>query len=168
MSVCQRSAQGAKAPQRPPAEQAEPLTAHHRKESDRLRLVAFFVALAWVRTRKGAELRKRVSVCQRSAQGAKAPQRSPAEQAEPLTAHHRIEKRLADAGRFFVAATRVRTRTSLYIRTLGEQNLPFTDGKQIADAFGVKWRSRDDRCLNTYKPAGHRQYQKLLLRIRPQ
>ena len=28
MSVCQRSAQGAKAPQRPPAKQAEPLTAH--------------------------------------------------------------------------------------------------------------------------------------------
>ena len=97
-----------------------------------------------------------------------APQRPPAEQAEPLTAHHRIEKRLADAGRFFVAVPRVRTRTSLYIRTLGEQNLPFTDGKQIADAFGVKWRFRDDRCLNTYKPAGHRQYQKLLLRMRPQ
>ena len=53
----------------------------------------------------------------------------------------------------------------LYIRTLGEQNLPFTDGKQIADAFGVKWRSRDDRCLNTYKPAGHRQYQKPMLRL---
>ncbi len=56
----------------------------------------------------------------------------------------------------------------LYIGTLGEQNLPFTDGKQIADAFGVKWRSRDDRCLNIHKTAGHRQYQKLLLRIRPQ
>ena len=94
-----------------------------------------------------------------------APQRLPAEQAGPLTAHHRIEKRPADAGRFFVAATRVRTRTSLYIRTLGEQNLPFTDGKQIADAFGVKWRSRDDRCLNTYKPAGHRQYQKPMLQF---
>lgn len=53
----------------------------------------------------------------------------------------------------------------LYIRTLGEQNLPFTDGKQIADAFGVKWRSRDDRCLNTYKPAGHRQYQKPMLQF---
>lgn len=51
------------------------------------------------------------------------------------------------------------------IRTLGEQNLPFTDGKQIADAFGVKWRSRDDRCLNTYKPAGHRQYQKPMLQF---
>ena len=34
MSVCQLSAQGAKAPQRPPAEQAEPLTAHHRKEKE--------------------------------------------------------------------------------------------------------------------------------------
>ena len=67
-----------------------------------------------------------------------APQRPPAEQAEPLTAHHRIEKRLADAGRFFVTAARVRTRIYLYIRTLGEQNPPFTDGKQIADAFGVK------------------------------
>lgn len=54
---------------------------------------------------------------------------------------------------------------SIYIRTLGEQNPPFTDGKQIADAFGVKWRSRDDRCLNTYKPAGHRQYQKPLLQF---
>ena len=43
----------------------------HRKESDRLRLVAFFVTGARVRTRKGAELSKRVSVCQRSAQGAK-------------------------------------------------------------------------------------------------
>ena len=31
------------APRRPPAEQAEPLTAHHRKESDRLRLVAFLL-----------------------------------------------------------------------------------------------------------------------------
>lgn len=81
-----------------------------------------------------------------------------------------IEKKAIDSGwsLFFVAAPRVRTRTSLYTRTLGEQNLPFTDGKQIADAFGVKWRSRDDRCLNTYKPAGHRQYQKLLLRIWPQ
>ena len=79
-----------------------------------------------------------MSVCQRSAQGAKAPQRPPAKQAEPLTAHHRIEKRLADAGRFFVAGARVRTRIYLYIRTLGEQNPPFTDGKQIADAFGVK------------------------------
>ena len=90
------------------------------------------------RTRRGAELSKRASVCQRSAQGAKAPQRPPAEQAEPLTAHHRIEKRLADAGRFFVTAARVRTRIYLYIRTLGEQNPPFTDGKQITDAFGVK------------------------------
>ena len=168
MSVCQRSAQGAKAPQRPPAEQAEPLTAHHRKEKRLADAGRFFVAGTRVRTRRGAELSKRVSVCQRSAQGAKAPQRPPAEQAEPLTAHHRKEKRLADVGRFFVTAARVRTRTSLYIRTLGEQNLPFTDGKQIADAFGVKWRSRDDRRLNTYKPAGHRQYQKLLLRIRPQ
>ena len=53
----------------------------------------------------------------------------------------------------------------LYIGTLGEQNLPFTDGKQITDAFGVKWRSRDDRCLNIYKPAGHRQYQKLMLQL---
>lgn len=77
---------------------------------------------------------------------------------------HRIE---SDRLRLvaFVAAPRVRTRTSLYIRTLGEQNLPFTDGKQIADAFGVKWRSRDDRCLNTYKPAGHRQYQKPMLQF---
>ena len=50
----------------------------------------FFVAAARVRTRKGAELRKRVSVCQRSAQGAKAPQRPPAKQAEPLTAHPKI------------------------------------------------------------------------------
>ena len=41
-------------------------------------------------------------------------------------------------GCFFVAGARVRTRTSLYIKTLGEQNLPFTDGKQMADAFGVK------------------------------
>jgi len=31
----------------------------------------FFVAATRVRTRKGAELSKRVSVCQRSAQGAK-------------------------------------------------------------------------------------------------
>lgn len=79
-----------------------------------------------------------MSVCQRSAQGAKAPQRPPTKQAEPLTAHHRIEKRLADAGRFFVAGAQVRTRIYLYKRTLGEQNPPFTDGKQIADAFGVK------------------------------
>ena len=139
--------------------------AHHRIEKRLVDAGRFFVAGARVRTRKGAELRKRVSVCQRSAQGAKAPQRSPAEQAEPLMAHHRIEKRLVDAGRFFVAGARVRPRTSLYIRTLGEQNLPFTDGKQIADAFGVKWRSRDDRCLNTYKPAGHRQYQKPMLQF---
>lgn len=54
---------------------------------------------------------------------------------------------------------------NFYIGTLGEQNLPFTDGKQITDAFGVKWRSRDDRCLNIYKPAGHRQYQKLMLQL---
>lgn len=36
---------------------------------------------------KGAELRKCVSICQRSAQGALAPQRPPAQQADPLTAH---------------------------------------------------------------------------------
>lgn len=78
---------------------------------------------------------------------------------------HRIESDRLRLVAFFVAGARVRTRTSLYIRTLGEQNLPFTDGKQIADAFGVKWRSRDDRCLNTYKPAGHRQYQKPMLQF---
>ena len=76
---------------------------------------------------------------------------------------HRIESDRLRLVAFLLP--RVRTRTSLYIRTLGEQNLPFTDGKQIADAFGVKWRSRDDRCLNTYKPAGHRQYQKLMLQF---
>ncbi len=124
----------------------------------------FFVAATWVRTRRGAEPSKRMSVCQRSAQGAKAPQRPPAEQAEPLTAHHRLKKRLADAGRFFVTDARFEPEL-LYIGTLGEQNLPFTDGKQITDAFGVKWRSRDDRCLNIYKPAGHRQYQKLMLQL---
>ena len=43
-----------------------------------------------IEPREGAELRKRVSVCQRSAQGAKAPQRPPAKQAEPLTAHPKI------------------------------------------------------------------------------
>ena len=37
---------------------------------------AFFVAAARVRTRKGAELSKRASVCQRSSQGAQAPQRT--------------------------------------------------------------------------------------------
>ena len=78
---------------------------------------------------------------------------------------HRIESDRLRLVAFFVAEAWVRTRTSLYIRTLGEQNLPFTDGKQIADAFGVKWRSRDDRCLNTYKPAGHRQYQKPMLQF---
>ena len=79
-----------------------------------------------------------MSVCQRSAQGAKAPQRPPAKQAEPLTAHHRIESDRLRLVAFFVAGARVRTRIYLYIRTLGEQNPPFTDGKQIADAFGVK------------------------------
>lgn len=78
---------------------------------------------------------------------------------------HRIESDRLRLVAFFVAATRVRPRTSLYVRTLGGQNLPFTDGKQIADAFGVKWRPRDDRCLNTYKPAGHRQYQKPMLQF---
>ena len=77
---------------------------------------------------------------------------------------HRIESDRLRLVAFCCRCT-VRTRTSLYIRTLGEQNLPFTDGKQIADAFGVKWRSRDDRCLNTYKPAGHRQYQKPMLQF---
>lgn len=83
----------------------------------------------------------------------------------PWMLHHRTKKRSTPVDRFFVAGAWVRTRTSLYIRTLGEQNLPFTDGKQIADAFGVKWRSRDDRRLNTYKPAGHRQYQKPMLQL---
>ena len=81
------------------------------------------------------------------------------------TLQHRIESDRLRLVAFFVVGARVRPRTSLYIRTLGEQNLPFTDGKQIADAFGVKWRSRDDRCLNTYKPAGHRQYQKPMLQF---
>ena len=85
-----------------------------------------------------------------------------------FTIDHRKESDRLRLVAFSVTGARVRTRTSLYIRTLGERNLPFTDGKQIADAFGVKWRSRDDRCLNTYKPAGHRQYQKLSLRMRSQ
>lgn len=51
---------------------------------------------------------------------------------------HRIESDRLRLVAFFVAETRVRTRIYLYIRTLGEQNPPFTDGKQIADAFGVK------------------------------
>ena len=125
---------------------------------------AFFVAAARVRTRKGAELSKRVSVCQRSARGAEAPKRPPAEQAEPLTAHHRKE---SDRLRLvaFLLPSHGSDPELLYIRTLGEQNLPFTDGKQIADAFGVKWRSRDDRCLNIHKTAGHRQYQKPMLQF---
>ena len=77
-----------------------------------------------------------------------------------------IEQKAIDSGLIaFCCRCMGSNRTSLYIRTLGEQNLPFTDGKQIADAFGVKWRSRDDRCLNTYKPAGHRQYQKPMLQL---
>ena len=80
---------------------------------------------------------------------------------------HRIESDRLRLVAFFVTDARFEPEL-LYIRTLGEQNPPFTDGKQIAHAFGVKWRSKDDRCLNTYKSAGHRQYQKLLLRIRPQ
>ena len=80
-----------------------------------------------------------MSVCQRSAQGAKAPQRPPAKQAEPLTAHPKIVETVNFGWlSFFVALSWVRTRIYLYIRTLGEQNPPFTDGKQIADAFGVK------------------------------
>lgn len=51
---------------------------------------------------------------------------------------HRIESGQLRLAVFFVAGARVRTRIYLYIRTLGEQNPPFTDGKQIADAFGVK------------------------------
>ena len=95
-----------------------------------------------------------------------APQRPPAEQAEPLTAHPKIVEAVNFGWPSFLSPFQwVRTRMYLYIRTLGEQNPPFTDGKQIADAFGVKWRTRDDRCLNTYKPAGHRQYQKPMLQI---
>ena len=51
---------------------------------------------------------------------------------------HRIKSGQLRLAVFFVAGARVRTRIYLYIRTLGEQNPPFTDGKQIADAFGVK------------------------------
>ena len=54
------------------------------------------------RTRKGAELRKRVSVCQRSAQGALAPQRPPAQQADPLTAHPKIVKATGLGWSFFL------------------------------------------------------------------
>lgn len=77
---------------------------------------------------------------------------------------HRIESDRLRLVAFFVTDARFEPEL-LYIGTLGEQNLPFTDGKQITDAFGVKWRSRDDRCLNIYKPAGHRQYQKLMLQL---
>ena len=75
------------APQRPPAQQADPLTAHQSMLERLASAGRFFVDLAWGRTRRGAELRKRVSVCQRSAQGALAPQRLPAQQADPLAAH---------------------------------------------------------------------------------
>lgn len=51
---------------------------------------------------------------------------------------HRKESDRLRLAVFFVALSWVRTRIYLYIRTLGEQNPPFTDGKQIADAFGVK------------------------------
>lgn len=56
---------------------------------------------------------------------------------------HRIESGQLRLAVFFCrpfmgSLSWVRTRIYLYIRTLGEQNPPFTDGKQIADAFGVK------------------------------
>lgn len=51
---------------------------------------------------------------------------------------HKIESGQLRLAVFFVALSWVRTRIYLYIRTLGEQNQPFTDGKQIADSFGVK------------------------------
>ena len=50
-----------------------------------------------------------------------------------------IEQKAIDSGwSLFCCRGTGRTRTSLYKETLGERNLPFTDGKQIADAFGVK------------------------------
>ena len=44
------------APQRPPAQQADPLTAHQSIVKRLASAGRFFVDLAWVRTRKGAEL----------------------------------------------------------------------------------------------------------------
>lgn len=79
--------------------------------------------------------------------------------------HHRTESDRLRLIAFLLPVHGFEPELLYMIRTLGEQNLPFTDGKQIADAFGVKWRSRDDRCLNTYKPAGHRQYQKPMLQL---
>ena len=44
------------APQRPPAQQADPLTAHQSMLKRLASAGRFFINLAWARTRKGAEL----------------------------------------------------------------------------------------------------------------
>ena len=62
--------------------------------------LSFLDPVHGIRTRQGAELRKRASVFQRSTQGAPAPQRKRAAKphATPLIAHHLIDKAPSDGG----------------------------------------------------------------------
>ena len=85
---------------------------------------SFFVDLSWGRTRKGAELRKCVSIYQRSAQGALAPQRPPAQQADPLTAHPKHVKTVNFGWpSFFVDLSWGRTRKGAELRNLHRDSL---------------------------------------------
>ena len=78
-SVCQRSSQGAKAPQRSARAQRgrDSLPRHLELTGTSAKgSFSFMWSPRGIEPREGAELSKRDSVCQRSSQGAKAPQRS--------------------------------------------------------------------------------------------
>lgn len=71
---------------------------------------------------RGAEEMRKHLPAQRARR--EAPQRPPAKQADPLTAHQSMLKRLASAGRFFVGLAWGRTRKG-------------TDALQVEPALGV-------------------------------
>ena len=79
VSVCQRSSQGAQAPQRSArAERGRDSLPRHLElfRTSAKGSFSFMQPPHGIEPREGAELSKRVSVCQRSSQGAQAPQRS--------------------------------------------------------------------------------------------
>ena len=70
---------------------------------------------------RGAEKTRKRLPAQRARR--EAPQRPPAKQADPLTAHQRLLKRLAQAGRFFVDLAWGRTRQGAKLGKLHRDSL---------------------------------------------
>ena len=109
-SVCQRSSQGAGAPQRSARAQRGRDSLPRHLELTRTSAKGSFSFMRpphGIEPREGAELRKRDSVCQRSSQGAGAPQRSARAKRgrDPLPRHLELARTPAKGSFSFMYAT---------------------------------------------------------------